>query len=208
MTKKLVFVCGLWMTGLVAIAQDHMPQRVNTYSDEEPATGFAKQNLFVGGSLGLGFSSFEFSVGVNPEIGYSLNKWLDAGVLGNFTYNSITADPNYNNNFSSKEFIYGGGVFARAWFLPFLFVTVQPENNWTSITQQDKTYGRTYRLNVSAPSVLAGMGYGSHNVGQGSFYIAVMVDFLRNINSPYNDVYGHPLPVLRAGFDVFVHKQR
>jgi hypothetical protein len=198
------------MTGLVAIAQDHMPQQVNTYSDAEPPTGLAKQNLFVGGSLGLGFGSYEFTVGVNPEIGYSLNRWLDAGVLGNFTYNSISADPNYyyNQNVSSKEFIYGGGVFARAWFLPFLFVTVQPENNWTSITQEDKTYGGTYKLNVSAPSVLGGIGYGSHNIGQSSFYIALMFDLLRNTASPYNDAYGHPLPVLRAGFDVFVHKQR
>ena len=201
MTKKLVLACSLWMTGFVAIAQDRMPP-ANTYSDAEPATGFAKQNLFVGGGLGLGFSSFEFSIGVNPEVGYSLNKWLDAGLLGNFTYNSIQADPYYNNNIASKQFIYGGGVFMRAWFLPFLFVTVQPENNWISISQQD------YKLNVTAASVLGGVGYGSRAVGQGTFYIALMYDLLRNTNSPYNDAYGHGLPVLRAGFDVFVHKQR
>jgi hypothetical protein len=196
------------MTGLVTLAQERMPQQVSTYSDAEPATGFSKQNLFVGGSLGLGFGSYEFNIGVNPEVGYSLNHWLDVGMLVNFSYNSIQANPNYNQNISSKEYIYGGGLFARAWFLPFLFATVQPENNWTSITQQDKTYGGTYKLNATAPSVLAGIGYGSHNVGQGSFYFAIMVDLLRNINSPYNDVYGHPLPVIRAGFDVFVHKQQ
>ena len=122
----------------------------------------------------------------------------------------MTADPSgyYNPNTSSKEFIYGGGVFARAWFLPFLFATVQPEYNWTSITQKDETYGGTYKLNATAPSVLGGIGYGSRNVGQGTFYIAVMVDFIRNINSPYNDAYGHPLPVIRAGFDVFVHHRK
>lgn len=208
MTKELVLAFGLWMTGLVAVAQDHMPQQVNTYSDAEPTTGFAKQNLFVGGSLGLGFGTDQFTVGVNPEVGYSLNRWLDAGILANFTYNSISADPNYNQNISSKEFVYGGGIFARAWFLPFLFVTVQPENNWTNISLKDETYGGTANQNATAVSVLAGIGYGSHSVGQGSFYIALMVDMLRNVNSPYNDAYGHPVPVLRAGFDVFVHKQR
>ncbi|HEV9034958.1 MAG TPA: hypothetical protein VGQ51_00005, partial [Puia sp.] len=143
-----------------------------------------------------------------PEMGYALNKWLDAGIVVNFTYNSISADPAYNQNISSKEFVYGGGVFARAWFLPFLFVTVQPENNWTSITLKDETYGGTLRQNATAASVLAGIGYGGRGIGQGTFYLALMVDMLRNINSPYNDAYGHPLPVLRAGFDVFVHKQR
>ncbi|HVS98038.1 MAG TPA: hypothetical protein VHE54_16195 [Puia sp.] len=209
MTKKLVLACCMWMTGLVAIAQDHMPQ-VSTYTDEAPATGFRKENLFMGGSLGLGFGSYDFNIGVNPEIGYSLNHWLDVGAVVNFSYTSVRADPNlvYNDNVSSKEFIYGGGVFARAWFLPFLFATVQPEYNWTNITEQDKTYGGTYKLNVTAPSFLAGVGYGSHNTGQGTFYIALMVDFIRNVNSPYNDVYGHPMPVLRAGFDVFLHHQR
>jgi len=209
MTKKLVLTCCIWMIALVSIAQDHMPQ-VNTYTDEAPATGFRKENLFIGGSLGLGFGSYDFNVGVNPEVGYSLNRWLDVGAVVNFSYSSVRADPNfiYNANTSSKEFIYGGGVFGRAWFLPFLFVTVQPEYNWTSIREQDKTYGGTYNLNVTAPSVLAGVGYGSHNPGQGSFYIALMVDFIRNSNSPYNDVYGHPIPVLRAGFDVFLHRQR
>jgi hypothetical protein len=198
------------MTGLVAMAQERMPARVNTYTDEEPATGFRKQNLFLGGSLGLGFGGDVFTVGVNPEIGYSVNRWLDLGVITNFSYSSMSADPSgyYNPNTSSKEFIYGGGLFARAWFLPFLFVTVQPEYNWTNITQKDETYGGNYKLNATAPSVLAGIGYGNHNVGQSTFYLAVMVDFIRNVNSPYNDSYGHPLPVIRAGFDVFVHHAR
>jgi len=195
---------------MAVMAQEHMPNRVNTYSDEEPATGFKKENLFLGGGLTLGVSNFQFTIGVNPEVGYSLNRWLDVGVVTNFTYSSIQADPSgyYNPNVASREFIYGGGVFGRAYFLPFLFVTAQPEYNWTSITQRDETYGGTYKLNASAPSVLCGIGYGRRVIGESGFYLELLFDAVRNVNSPYNDIYGHPLPVLRAGFDVFLHKRR
>ena len=71
-------VC-LTMTAAAGFAQDRMPGRVNTYTDEGTGTGFRKQNLFVGGSLGLGFADNVFSIGVNPEVGYSLNRWLDVG---------------------------------------------------------------------------------------------------------------------------------
>jgi hypothetical protein len=208
MIRKVVIVVCLGMIGLGSYAQNRMPNRVNTYSDEEPGTGFLKQNLFIGGSLGLGFANDQFSVGVNPEIGYSLNKWLDAGVVLNFNYNSITADPQgfYNPDLGEKEFIYGGGLFARAWVLPFLFLTAQPEFNWTNDKLTPGGSPVSYTANVNAPSLLLGIGYGRRFVGQSTFYIALMFDALDNKNSPYNDYQGHPLPVIRAGFDVFVHK--
>ena len=212
MKRKLFFLLSGMLMAIAGFAQDHMPNRVNTYTDEGDGTGFRKQNLFIGGSLGLGFAADQFSVGVNPEIGYSLNRWLDAGVVVNFTYNSVSADPNfyYNNNTGEKEFIYGGGVFARAFVLPFLFLTAQPEMNWTNATE--KFYGTggtaaTYSLNVNAPSLLLGIGYGHRTIGEGTFYFALMFDVLGKTYSPYNDYYGHPLPVVRAGFDLFPHRK-
>jgi hypothetical protein len=210
MIRKVVIAVCFSMAGLAGFAQEHMPNRVNTYSDEGNGTGFLKQNLFIGGSLGLGFGGDEFSIGVNPEIGYSLNRWLDVGAVVNFNYNSISADPSgyYNADVSEKQFIYGGGLFGRAWVLPFLFVTAQPEVNWTHDTQ--KYYGQggaTYTASVNAPSLLLGAGYGRRLIGQSTFYIELMFDVLGNANSPYNDYYGHPLPVLRAGFDIFVHRR-
>ena len=209
MTRKVVIALCFWMVSLAGMAQEHMPRRTYTYSDEEPETGFNKANLFLGGSLGLGFGSYNFDVGVNPEIGFSLNRWLDVGAVVNFNYSSIRADQNYiyNANVSSKQFTYGGGVFGRAWVLPFLFLTAQPEFNWTSITQKDMTYGGDYKYNANAPSLLLGVGYGRRVVGESGFYIALMFDAISNKNSPYNDVYGHPLPVLRAGFDFYLHRK-
>ncbi len=198
------------MTAAAGFAQDHMPGRVNTYSDEGTGTGFRKQNLFVGGSLGLGFADNVFSIGVNPEVGYSLNRWLDVGVVANFTYSSVTPDPYgvYNPDLSEKEFIYGGGLFARAYVLPFLFLTAQPEFNWTHDRQvYEASGGATYVFEENAPSLLLGIGYGRRNIGQGTFWFAIMLDVLGNTSSPYNDIYGHPVPVIRAGFDLFPHKR-
>ena len=198
------------MIGLGSFAQMHMAPRVNTYSDDGDGNGFLKQNLFLGGGLGLGFGTDQFNVGVNPEIGYSLFRWLDAGLVLNFNYNSISADPSglYNPDVSEKQFVYGGGLFGRVFVLPFLFLTAQPEVNWTHDRQvYEGSGGATYVLNVNAPSLLLGVGYGHRMIGEGTFWLAVMLDVLGNSNSPYNDIYGHPLPVIRAGFDLFPHKR-
>ncbi len=212
MIRKVVITVGLWVIGLGCFAQQHMPGRVNTYTDDDgsSSTGFKKENLFVGGSLGLGFGSYNFNVGVNPEIGYSLSKWFDVGAVVNFNYNSIKADPNfiYNDNTRTRQFTYGGGVFARAYVLPFLFLTAQPEFNWISATNTDLTSGINYTYSANAPSLLLGLGYGQRIIGQSSFYIALMFDAISNVNSPYNDINGHPLPVIRAGFDFYLHSHR
>jgi hypothetical protein len=208
MIRKVVITLCFWLAALAGVAQDHMPYRVNTYTDEAPPSGFQKANLFVGGGLILGFGADQFNAGINPEVGYSLAKWLDAGIIVNFLYNSITPDPNlyYNDDLSSKQFTYGGGVFARAYVLPFLFLTVQPEYNWITETN---SYGgepkQTY--NVSAPSLLLGVGYGRRLIGRTTFYFELMFDAINNVNSPYNDGFGHPLPILRAGFDIYLHKR-
>jgi len=164
--------------------------------------------MFLGGSLALGFGSYSFNVGVSPEIGYTLNNWLDAGVVVNFNYNSIRADPYYTDNYRYHTFNYGGGVFARAYPLPFLFLAAQPEFNWTSVNRKDMNPGGiTETYNASAPSLLLGAGYGQRVIGQGSFYIAILFDVLGDKDSPYNDIYGHPLPIIKAGFNVYLHQR-
>jgi len=208
MIRKVIIAVSLLMIGLGSFAQMRMAPRVNTYSDDGDGNGFLKQNLFLGGSLGLGFGTDQFSVGVNPEIGYSLFKWLDAGLVVNFNYNSISADPTlyFNNNTAVKQFTYGGGVFVRVFVLPFLFLTAQPEVNWISTTETyEGAGGGSYKSNTSAGSLLLGAGYSRRIIGQSSFYFALMFDVAGSPNSPYNDIYGRPLPVIRAGFDIYLH---
>lgn len=206
--KSVLLAFCLSTAAVVAVAQDQPPSRVNTYTDEGSGKGFLKQNLFIGGSLDLGFAADQFNVGINPEVGYSLTRWLDAGLVANFNYVSVSPDPTgyYNSDLSEKEFIYGGGVFARAFFVPFLFAAVQPEYNWTHDVQKYEAYATTYTFKENAASVLVGLGYTHREVGQGTYYLALMVDVGGSKFSPYNDVNGHPLPVIRAGFDIFVHR--
>jgi hypothetical protein len=208
MIKKVVVLGCLFIASIGAFAQERMPQRVNTYSDEGTGTGFKKENLFLGGSLALGIGSYNFNVGASPEIGYSLNNWLDAGLVVNFNYNSERADQYYNGNVRTRTFNYGAGLFGRAYVLPFLFLTAQPEYNWISANQKYMgPGGGTASYNTSATSVLLGAGYGQRVVGQGSFYIALMFDVAGSRNSPYNDFNGHPLPVIRGGFNFYLHKR-
>ena len=68
MFKKLMLSGCLLIAGLGVFAQDRMPQRVYTYSDAGASGGFNKENLFLGGSLALGIGSYQFNVGVSPEI--------------------------------------------------------------------------------------------------------------------------------------------
>src|ERR1700732_440847 len=177
MIKRLIFFSCFFVIGSEVFAQEHMPNRANTYTDEAPSTGFNKENLFVGGSLSLGFGSYNFNVGGTPEIGYSLNKWLDAGVLMNLNYNSERANP-YNYNVRYRSFNYGAGAFARAYPLPFLFLQVQPEYNWINFNAKDMNSGATASYTSNAPSLLLGVGYGQRVIGQANFFISLLFDVM------------------------------
>jgi hypothetical protein len=212
MRKKIVFACCLIAFGFSGFSQyhrhDHEQDRPNTYSDAEQVNGFRKENLFIGGSLALGFSTYDFNAGLSPELGYSVTKWLDAGALVNFNYTSIRANPYYNNNIRQRSFNYGVGVFARAYPLPFLFFQAEPEYNWTSYNQKDMGSGATLNGQFQAASLLAGVGYSQRIVGRSSFYIAIMLDLLSNYGSPYRDQNGAAVPVIKAGFDIWLHPGR
>ena len=55
MSKKIMFAVSFLVAGFFSFAQQHDPGRMNTYSDEAPTYGFTKENMFVGGSLSLGY---------------------------------------------------------------------------------------------------------------------------------------------------------
>jgi hypothetical protein len=212
MMKRIVIACCcLLMISIRGMAQ-HRPPEINTYSDEDPdwGKGFRKDHIFIGGSLNLGFSGYVFNVGGAPEIGYSINKWLDAGVIININYTSERADSYYNGDVRTRIYNYGTGAFARFYPLPFLFLQAEPEYNWTKYTQRYMGPG-SYDLpsyNQQAASFLLGIGYGQRFVGHSSYYIAIMFDALSNYGSPYRDLHGVALPVLKAGFDFYLHPKK
>lgn len=163
--------------------------------EEEKKGGWKKNNLFIGTSLNLGFSN-GFIIGLNPEIGYSINKVIDAGISTNFNY--IT-QRDQSVNSSLRYLAIGGGPFVRLWPVRMLFVGGQYEFN--KINVSEKTNGVvTDRASVTASSILVGVGYGSRVIGESQFYTSIMIDALNHPNSPYRDGFERVLPVFRTGF--------
>ena len=133
---------------------------------------------------------------MNPEIGYSINRFIDAGIATNLTY--VTQRSQIANS-SARYLAIGGGPFVRIWPVRMLFVGGQYEFN--SITYKEIDGGvTTYKEKTSAGSLLVGLGYGNRIIGQSQFYTSIMIDALNDPNSPYRDQFGRVLPVFRTGF--------
>ncbi len=196
MKKMLLAITVLLLTS------GSFAQTKDAYTDDEKG-GPAEPRVFMGGSLALGFTSYSFGVGGNPEIGYSIADWLDAGLVFNVNYSS-QRDPNGYDNTKYRSFNYGAGVFTRIYPVNFLFVQLQPEQNWIKYTTV-YTDNTKASATTQAASFIAGIGYGQRVVGQGSYFLMVGIDLLNNINSPYRDSYsGAAVPIVRAGFDFYL----
>ncbi|MBK5272711.1 MAG: hypothetical protein JJE22_17060, partial [Bacteroidia bacterium] len=118
--KKIIL--SVLLSGLVTVcvfAQD---------KKEEKEKGFKKENLFTGGSVSLAFYNSTFLIGASPVFGYSVARWLDAGVVGNYNYTSYR-DVNVFDD-KLRQSVYGGGVFTKIYPVRFLFLQAQYEHNF------------------------------------------------------------------------------
>lgn len=98
----------LMITCLALIGFSSLKAQQNDTGGDMPK-GFKKENMFFGSGLNLSLGNRYFNVGINPELGYSVNKWLDAGVALNFNYFSQNASDFSNIRF--RNFNYGAGTF-------------------------------------------------------------------------------------------------
>lgn len=192
--QKLLFVLVLAATATGSFAQQN--------EEEEQKGKFKRENIFLGTSLNLGITNRSFNVGLNPEIGYSITRWLDGGVALNINYFSQNASEFSNIRF--RNFNLGGGPFLRVWPVSFLHLQVQPEFNWINSSQKNVQTGQTGSYHYNAGSLLVGVGYGTRVLGSHYSYVTLMIDVTQNINSPYRDQYNDPLPIFRAGFGMYL----
>ena len=177
----------------------------------EEKKGFQTERMFVGGSVGLGLGGWNggFNIGANPEVGYSIAKWLDMGISGNVNYYSFRAE--VNNGIRQRSTNLGVGVFTRIYPLRNFFVQVLPEYNWISHKFKDMRFapdGPQQTIKQEAPSLLLGVGYGTRNIGSSSFFTILMFDVGQNPNSPYIDSYKSKLPILRSGFNFYLGRKK
>lgn len=215
--KKLVMVVCLVSSFVASQAQEEEKKEKS-----EKQGGFKKENLFTGGGAIVSVGSYSTLLGASPVFGYSITKWLDAGISFNYNYASARAvyyDYNTNRYYVSDEKarqnVLGPGAFVRFYPLKFLFVNVQAEHNFTTnktIVPNQPTVKEKYE----ATSLLLGVGYANGRQGTGDFYyyISVMADFSGNVNSPYVGISesGKAVitPIFKAGIQVplFQGKER
>lgn len=173
--------------------------------EETETKGFAKENLFTGGSISVSFFNNTFLIGGSPVLGYKIANFIDAGIVVNYQYTSIRDYTVFNDRL--RQSIYGGGAFTRLYPITFLFAQAQFEHNF--ITQKyvpaPNSGASSFKAKTSANSVLIGGGYTSGRGREGNnpfFYLSLLFDVSGNTNSPYTDGAGRSVPVIRAGFNI------
>ncbi len=173
-----------------------MAASFNGFAQEEKQKSFDPTNLFTGGSVSLGYSGGTYSsflAGVHPHFGYTITKWLDAAAVVNFEYQS-QRDP-YNDKYHNTT--YGIGAFTRIYPVHFLFIQAEPEYNFSAVKETD-SYGNA-----------SNAGYTTSRRDKNTFgYLSVLVDVIKDINSPYVDGYGNLVPIIRAGVNIGLNRKR
>ena len=214
--KKIVIVFALISSFYAVQAQNEEK------AGDEKKGGFKKENLFTGGGLTVSFSSYSTVLGASPVLGYSITKWLDAGIVFNFNYGSdrhatylvrnpnIPNDPGYYivTDDKVRQTVFGPGIFARVYPLKFLFVQVQGEHNFINQKIIYDNGSPSTKTSLSATSFLVGAGYcnGREGIGNLFYYVSIMADVARNRNSPYVEETENGninvLPIIRAGLQI------
>lgn len=168
--------------------------------------GFKKENLFTGGgiSLGFGFNSYgnTFTIGGSPIFGYSIAKWLDAGMVVNYIYNSYKDYP--YQGYKIRVSTYGGGGFVKLYPIRFIYLQAQYEHNFSRQKQIDN-FGNSATYKFDGNSFLVGGGYaGSRDpeFKRPFFYIGIMADVSGDRNSPYVDANGNAVPMIWTGIQI------
>lgn len=201
MKKKLLFSV-LILVGCTNFLQAQDIVKTTPLLDERP--------IFIGGNLVFGGGSGWFQLGVNPEVNKSVNEWLDIGGAMNLLYSA--SNPNFTSSSRTRSFQFGMGSFVRIWPADRVFLQLQPEYNWTWTNMKDmstnsETSGASRSIRFGAESILAGVGYGSRSEN-GMTYFTLMIDLLKNPNSPYRDGYNRADPFVKAGFAFPIRSKR
>ena len=209
---ELVIIC-ICITTVSLWAQDK--------EGEGGEKGFKKENLFTGGSITLSFFNGQTLLGANPVFGYKLADWADAGLAMNFLYNGSRDYYEFNDRI--RQTVLGPGVFARLYSVKFLFVQGQFEHNFTTLKYIPSPGSVSYtkdKIKADASSLLLGAGFaqGREEGSTSFYYISLLFDVLKNINSPYVKVNYDPsnpstqritmVPIIRAGVNIGLFQGR
>jgi len=195
MKKAILALFVLALTASSLLAQKE--------KDEEEKKGFNKENFFTGGSVSLAFYNNTFLIGASPVFGYSLAKWVDAGIVINYNYTSYRDVEVFDDRLRQK--VYGGGGFLKLYPVRFLFAQAQYEHNFIRQKYIPPNNREISTAKDDAGSFLIGGGYTTGRWGRGGepfYYLAILFDVSGNKNSPYTDAYGRTIPIIRGGIQI------
>jgi hypothetical protein len=182
--KKLIFSLFFLSVSILAIAQE----------DDETRKKLKRENWYIGSGINVGFVR-GWILGLNPETGYSVGKFLDVGVATNFNYITQNLGTGQTYRFTAL----GAGPYVRGWIANRFFLTSQFEYNFIRETFVSNGVKNIDKYN--APSLLVGGGWGNRFIGQSQFFTSIMIDVLKDPESPYLDRGTNTLlPVFRTGF--------
>lgn len=209
--KKLLFVCmAIFLATSIVKAQDE--------EEDGEKKGFKKENLFTGGSITLSFFNGQTILGGNPMFGYKLADWIDAGISVNYVYSSARDYLMFDDKLRQTTF--GPGVFTRTYPFNFLFLQGQFEHNFITQKYFPANDGQMQKYKTGVNSLLVGGGIvqGRQEGSNTFYYISVLVDVLKNENSPYVNVRYNPdnpsqqrvdlVPIIRAGVNIGLFEGR
>lgn len=190
---------------LLAACSLMLATSLHAQDEPEKQKGYDPSNWFTGGSISLGAGNGTFNFGVHPHYGYTVAKWIDFAGVANFEYQSQR--DGYNNKYRTT--IYGLGAFTRIFPVHFLFIQAEPEYNFIAQKFIPNNSNTTLRQTLHAPSLLLGGGYTTSRSDKNSFtYLSILVDVIKDVNSPYVDGYGNLLPIIRAGINIGLNRAK
>ena len=217
--KNIIAIILISFLTINAYGQEEKDE-IKTEKEDKKEGGFQKDRLFTGGGVQLSLSNYNFVIGGSPILGYSFNKWFDAGIGLNITY--ITEREAYVDQYG-REYTTGNKIhqtdiapilFARFYPLKFLFIQAQGEQNFISQKYIYASGQPSDKVRYNATSLLLGVGYcnGRENIGDFFYHISLSIDVLKNKYSPYvqHALNGSVsiLPILRAGIQVPLFQAR
>ncbi len=148
-----------------------------------------KNNMFWGGWVGAGFGTVDY-VEISPTFGIYPMEKLATGIRLTYRYRN---DSRFSPELSTSD--YGGGLFARYFLIPQLFV--QGEYDYLSYEYIDLDYDT---VRTSANALLGGGGYSMPMGPHAAFNATILYDLLHDSGDPYRP-YDSPW-VFRVGVGV------
>lgn len=175
---KKIFFALLFTLFFIEIQAQY--QNRSMYQPQVSSNKFDPSKLTLGGSFGLQFGDYT-TINIAPQVGYSFNKYINAGAGITYTYYKDNYYYNFDKIKDSRSY-FGFNLYARLYPVDFLVIMIQPEANRMWSTIKNERTSEKYTENKFVPSVVVGGG-----LRFGPVTAMLKYDIVQDRNSPYGN---------------------